>query len=85
MEETGLELDQLLNEEKLDGVPLLVFANKQDLLNAISADEIRDGLNLKSIRERKWTIQACSSKDGEGLEDGFQWVMANMRHKNEKD
>ena len=40
MEETGLELDQLLNEEKLDGVPLLVFANKQDFLNAISADEI---------------------------------------------
>ena len=81
MEETGVELDQLLNEDKLDGVPLLVFANKQDLLNALSAEEIQDGLNLRSIRERKWTIKACSSKSGEGLEDGFQWVMANMRNK----
>ncbi|KAL7538154.1 hypothetical protein ACHAWF_006015 [Thalassiosira exigua] len=79
MEETGRELDQLLNERKLDGVPLLVFANKQDLLNALSAEEIRDGLNLKSIHERQWTIIPCSSKSGEGLEDGFQWVMANMR------
>ena len=79
MNETGDELNHLLKEEKLVGVPLLVFANKQDLLNALSADEIRDGLNLKNIQDRKWTIQSCSSKNGEGLEEGFQWVMANMR------
>ena len=81
MKETGAELDQLLIEEKLQGVPLIVFANKQDPLNALSVDEIRDTLRLKNISERKWTIQSCSSKTGEGLEEGFQWVMANMRHK----
>ena len=31
MEESGSELDQLLHEEKLKGVPLLILANKQDL------------------------------------------------------
>jgi ADP-ribosylation factor-like protein 3 len=81
MKETGDELNQLLNEEKLEGVPLLVFANKQDLLNALSADEIRVGLNLQNIQHRKWTVQSCSSKSGEGLEDGFHWIMANMRQK----
>jgi ADP-ribosylation factor-like protein 3 len=81
MKETVAELDQLLIEEKLQGVPLIVFANKQDLLNALSVDEIRDTLRLKNISERKWTIQSCSSKTGEGLEEGFQWVMANMLHK----
>lgn len=81
MKETGDELNQLLKEEKLEGVPLLVLANKQDLLNALSADEIRDGLELDRIQQRKWTIQTCSSKSGEGLDDGFQWVMANMRQK----
>ena len=29
MEETGVELNQLLEEEKLAGIPLLVYANKQ--------------------------------------------------------
>lgn len=29
MEETGIELQQLLDEDKLSGVPLLIFANKQ--------------------------------------------------------
>jgi ADP-ribosylation factor-like protein 3 len=78
MKETAAELDQLLIEEKLKGVPMIVFANKQDLLNALSLDEIRDTLHLKSISDRKWTILSCSSKTGEGLEEGFQWVMANM-------
>jgi ADP-ribosylation factor-like protein 3 len=81
MKETGAELDQLLSEEKLQGVPLIVFANKQDLLNALSLEEIRDTLRLKNISERKWTIQSCSSKTGEGIEEGFHWVMANMRQK----
>jgi ADP-ribosylation factor-like protein 3 len=31
-EETGQELQELLYEEKLVGVPLLIFANKQDLV-----------------------------------------------------
>ncbi|KAJ7336482.1 ADP-ribosylation factor protein 3 [Desmophyllum pertusum] len=39
IEETGLELEELLEEEKLCGVPVLVFANKQDLLGAQQASE----------------------------------------------
>eukprot|EP00960_Hanusia_phi_P030492 748651-Hanusia_phi.AAC.3 len=40
MDETGVELNQLLDEEKLAGVPLLLFANKQDLMNAMGPDEV---------------------------------------------
>ena len=40
MEESGVELQQLLDEERLSHVPLMVMANKQDLLNALSQDEI---------------------------------------------
>lgn len=31
----------MLEEEKLGGIPVLVFANKQDLLSALSSDEVR--------------------------------------------
>lgn len=34
------ELKELLREEKLHGVPLLVFANKQDLLEAAAPDQV---------------------------------------------
>lgn len=40
MEETGVELKQLLEEEKLQNVPLLIFANKQDLLSAMTPAEV---------------------------------------------
>ena len=40
LEETGVELGLLLEEDKLAGVPLLIFANKQDLLSALPASEV---------------------------------------------
>ena len=62
------ELNELLEDEKLSGVPLLVFANKQDLFSAAKASEIADGLQLQTVRGRNWQIQACSAKKNEGIE-----------------
>ncbi|KAK2173945.1 hypothetical protein NP493_839g01038 [Ridgeia piscesae] len=66
-DETAEELSLLLDEEKLTGVPVLIFANKQDLFGAAPASEIAQGLNLHSIRDRKWQIQASSAMSGEGV------------------
>ncbi len=41
VEETLVELTNLMAEEKLAGVPLLVFANKQDLMTALAPKEVR--------------------------------------------
>jgi ADP-ribosylation factor protein 1 len=35
---------------------LLVFANKQDLPNAMNAAEITDKLGLHSLRQRHWYV-----------------------------
>jgi ADP-ribosylation factor-like protein 3 len=53
MGETGVELGQLLDEEKLDGIPLLVFANKSDLLNALPASEVTFG-HLQTSRKEEF-------------------------------
>jgi ADP-ribosylation factor-like protein 3 len=78
LEEAGGELDQLLEEEKLAGVPLLVFANKQDLVGAATAQEIAEMMRLHSLRDRVWQIQACSAKSGAGLQDGMDWLMRTI-------
>ena len=62
------EMGELFEEEKLTGVPVLVFANKQDLALAASAAEIAHALNLHSIRDRKFQIQPCSALTNEGLQ-----------------
>lgn len=72
------ELAELLDEEKLSGVPVLIFANKQDLLTAAPASEIAEGLNLHTIRDRVWQIQPCSALTGEGVQ-----VIRNAKHNTE--
>lgn len=44
MPECAEELQSLLEEDKLAGVPVLLYANKQDLLSSMPADEIEEVL-----------------------------------------
>ncbi|XP_021926124.1 ADP-ribosylation factor-like protein 3 isoform X2 [Zootermopsis nevadensis] len=81
LEETGHELEELLMEDKLANVPLLVYANKQDLLHAAPASDIAEGLGLHTIKDRPWQIQACSATAGEGVKDGMEWVCKNIKKK----
>jgi len=82
MEETSVELEQLLYEEQLQNVPLQIFANKQDLLNSLSIEEISQILELTSIRDRVWTIQPCSAKVGFGIREGMEWVISKVNNEN---
>ena len=42
-----------LQEDELREATLLVFANKQDLPNAMTASELTDKLGLQNLRGRK--------------------------------
>lgn len=42
-------------QDELRDAVLLVFANKQDLPNAMNAAEITDKLGLHSLRQRHWS------------------------------
>eukprot|EP00916_Digyalum_oweni_P012256 GHVL01020299.1.p1 GENE.GHVL01020299.1~~GHVL01020299.1.p1 ORF type:complete len:135 (-),score=20.72 GHVL01020299.1:67-471(-) len=78
LKESGEELDDLLTQDALKGVSVLVFANKQDLIQAQSSDEIAKDMRLQSIQDRKWTIQSCSAKTGEGLQEGMEWLVKSI-------
>lgn len=51
MEETSLELEDLLGEEELKMVPVLVYANKQDMNSALSSEEVATSLQLNTIQD----------------------------------
>jgi len=65
------ELHRLLADEHLAGVPLLVYANKQDLPKAMSVADMTEALGLNKIRDRKWFIQSCVGNKGDGLYEGL--------------
>jgi len=75
------ELQRMLNEDELRDALLLVFANKQDLPNAMNAAEITDKLGLHGLRQRTWYIQAACATSGDGLYEGLEWLSANIKRR----
>jgi len=75
------ELHRMLNEDELREAVLLVFANKQDLPNAMNAAEITDKLGLHSLRQRNWYIQSTCATTGDGLYEGLDWLSSSLAKK----
>lgn len=79
IDEARDELMRMLNEDELREAVLLVFANKQDLPNAMKAAEITDKLGLHSLRSRTWYIQTTCATNGDGLYEGLDWLSQELK------
>ena len=72
---------RMLAEDELREAVLLIFANKQDLPNAMNAAEITDKLGLHTIRGRIWFIQSTCAVRGDGLYEGLDWLSKHVTSK----
>ena len=71
-DEAAEELEDLTGQEDLEGVPILVLANKQDLLNSANAAAVMEALELTSLKGRWIHVEGCSAKTGEKLSEGLE-------------
>ncbi|KAL1132350.1 hypothetical protein AAG570_010306 [Ranatra chinensis] len=58
---------------------ILIFANKQDLPDAMKPHEIQEKLGLTRIRDRNWYVQPSCATTGEGLSEGLTWLTSNHK------
>ncbi|KAF2860268.1 ADP-ribosylation factor-like protein-like protein 1 [Piedraia hortae CBS 480.64] len=72
------ELKTMLDDDELKDAALLVFANKQDQPGAKSAAEISEALKLAQLKDRSWSIMACSAIDGSGINEGMDWLVQTV-------
>ena len=79
--EVKTELFRLLGEDELEHVQLLLFANKQDLPNAMSTTEIMEKLGLNELKNRAWFVQSACATKGEGLSEGLDWLANQIQNK----
>lgn len=70
--EASEELHQMLADNTLRVNVLLVFANKQDLPNAMTPAEITEKMGLDTIKNRKWFVQSSCATEGQGLLEVLQ-------------
>jgi small GTP-binding protein len=80
IEDAKEELHRMLNEEELRDAVVLVFANKQDLPNAMTVAEITDKLGLQSMRHRQWFVQSTCATTGDGLYEGLDWLSRTLNN-----
>ncbi|KAH8879117.1 ARF/SAR superfamily [Thozetella sp. PMI_491] len=79
IEDCKNELHGLLQEERLAGASLLVFANKTDVKGCMDDEEIHKGLQLSEIRTHQWNILRCSAMTGTNLKEGLAWVVEDAK------
>ncbi|KAJ8902891.1 hypothetical protein NDN08_006211 [Rhodosorus marinus] len=68
------ELLSILEEEELQEAILCIFANKQDVRNALNAAAVAEALGLNAVDNRTWTIVGTSATKGTGLDEGLKWL-----------
>merc|ERR1712113_179176 len=80
-EDAREELSKMLVEDEMRDAVLLVFANKQDLPNAMTAAEVSEKLGLHDLRHRQWYIQSSAATSGDGLYEGLDWLSRTLTGK----
>ncbi|CAL8266799.1 unnamed protein product [Lota lota] len=75
------ELDTLLNHQDIRSrrIPVLFFANKIDLRDAMSSVKVSQLLCLESIKDKPWHICASDAVKGEGLQEGVEWLQDHIK------
>ena len=66
-------LNRILSYESMNGIPLLVCANKMDMPGAMTVEEVTEALGLNNLKDRVWSVQAASTIKGEGLWESLDW------------
>jgi len=79
LEESRKEIEKLLVDPDLLDAPLLIMANKQDLKEALAADEIKKTMNLQ-VGKRPMLVQPISALNGRGVQEGLNWLLSVLPH-----
>ena len=74
------QLLEALSKEERNDIPILIFANKQNLSSALSVEEIEKRLELnRKLSDWNWHLQSCSATYGDGLLDGLKWLKKMLK------
>ncbi|KAI7755079.1 hypothetical protein M8C21_002961, partial [Ambrosia artemisiifolia] len=65
------EFQTIINDPFMINCVILVFANKQDMKEAMTPMDVCEGLGLFELKNRKWHIQGTCAIKGDGLYEGF--------------
>lgn len=77
LEESKSAFEKMISSEQLEGIPLLIVANKQDITDCMSVRDIRQVLreSARLLGRRDCHMLGTSALRGDGIHDGIEWVV----------
>ncbi len=82
LDESVRAFESVTSHVGVSSKPILFLANKNDLENLVSIEEILKSFKLKE-NNLKIQIEPVSARSGSGLESGIKWVMKEAAIYNE--
>ncbi|KAK8157824.1 P-loop containing nucleoside triphosphate hydrolase protein [Phyllosticta citrichinensis] len=85
LEECRMVLEDVLQHEDTEGVPLLVLANKQDREDCVEVVRIKEGLVRKVFEGEKGgavrdsRVLPCSALTGTGVKEAVDWLCSRVK------
>ena len=77
-DEVKEELHALMSHKELNGKPFLILANKQDLPNARSRNELIELLQLETVDWTPWHVVECCATKNQRAKIGFEWLADHL-------
>jgi len=78
------ELNILLEDKEIQGIPLLILANKIDIDPHLSESDIIKGLNLDYVMDNPWVVMPISALYGTNFEQVIQWLLKQTQKGSKK-
>ncbi|EON62339.1 hypothetical protein W97_01560 [Coniosporium apollinis CBS 100218] len=85
LEECRLVLEDVLQNQDTEGVPVLILANKQDREDCVEVVRIKEGLVRKvfegekggSVRDSR--VLPCAALTGTGVQEAVEWICSRVK------
>ena len=79
LDDSKEELYRILANDHLKDAWFLILANKQDVPDSISPEELIKRFDLYNLKDRDLHIQGIWAVTGDGLYEGFNWLSRNIK------
>jgi len=74
------ELHEVAQSSQLRKVPILIYANKQDIEDSATGERIKEVLEANIIGEDRYKVIESSAISGKGLLEGMEWLVNRINH-----
>lgn len=80
LEECKRTLDNIVNDEILEGVPILMLANKQDMEDRMEVEDIKEVFNkiAEKMSARDSRVLPISALEGTGVKEAAEWLIIRL-------